>query len=355
MIQKIAYLMISISVGFVFYKLNIPAGWLLGSLMTGIFCGIFIIRFTFKRTTFKLTLTFIGANISLLLSLEILKKIHHFILPLLFIVFILIAAGFLFSTLLYKKAKEVDKMTAFFCCIPGGATEIIGLSGLYDADERLVAAFHSVRIVFFTMSIPLLISIFNSPIGLSDIDSNDSPLSALTMLFFLVVMTSAFFLDRTFKIPGGTLLFSILIGFLITQFIVDINQVPKIVTGIGQALIGAFVGIRFDRGVLRSLWKAGPITIIIILMLFVLTLMTSFLFKVLTGLAYSTSLISIVPAGAAEMTVTAIALGVEPTIVASLHIIRLITIFLLLPLLLKIFKYFNKIPELDHVKENNHG
>ncbi|WP_249869160.1 AbrB family transcriptional regulator [Oceanobacillus saliphilus] len=343
MVGKLLYLLAAITAGFIFNQLNIPAGWLLGALTTGMICGIFINRFTFKRISFKFALAFVGANISLLLTLSTLKMIHHFLLPLFLTIIITITAGFLFGIFLFKRSKGVDKITAFFCCIPGGASEIIGISGQYGADDRLVAAFHTVRMTFFTLSIPLIVASISPAVqNTVFVEQAVASISWKTVLFFALVMAVTLVLDHLFKIPGGTLVFSILIGFLLTQFVFGVEQVPRFVAGIGQALIGAFVGIRFDKYVLYQILKIGPATLTIVGMFFVLTLGNAYIFKWLTEVPFATSLISTVPAGAAEMSVVAIALNVDPTIVTSLHIIRVISLFLTLPFLLKFFMYLNK-------------
>ncbi|MEK3935319.1 AbrB family transcriptional regulator [Sporosarcina sp. FSL W7-1349] len=336
-IQKSIYLVAAVFVGFLFNMLNIPAGWLIGSILTGIICGVFITRFQFHRNLFKLVLAFVGANISLLIHIDSLKLISHLFLPLLATILVLIATGYLLGLLLHKKTN-IDRNTAFFCCIPGGASEIIGISGQYGADDRLVAAFHTIRITFFTISIPLLIGYFHPITVEPTVQHSITLLSPSQILFFLIVILITLFLDKKLKFPGGTLIFSIVTGFLLTTLFMEIEPVPRTTSGIGQALIGAFVGIRFDREVLKSVWKVGPTTVLIISTLFCITLGTSFIFMLITGLPYATSLISTVPAGAAEMTVTAVALEVNPTIVASLHIIRVITLFLLLSFLLKFLK-----------------
>src|SRR5699024_8755143 len=94
------------------------------------------------------------------------------------------------------------------------------------------------------------------------------------LIFFTIVIIITILLDRTFKIPGGTLLFSILIGFILSEFVIEIKEVPRYLAGIGQAMIGAFVGIRFDKKVLGRLLKVGPVTVLIIAMFFGLTLLT---------------------------------------------------------------------------------
>lgn len=343
MIQKIIYLIIATIVGFIFYQINIPAGWLLGSLITGMICGIFIKRYIFTQNSFRITLAFVSANISLTLTLSTLQKIHTLILPLFITIIITIVASFFFGIFLFKKTKGIDKITAFFCCIPGGASEVNGISGQYGADDRLVAAFHTVRMTFFTLSIPLIVAYLHPNMEQSNVST--IPLNSInisTILFFVFVVILTLLLNKYINFPGGTLVFSIVIGFLLSEFIMEIDQIPRVVAGIGQALIGAFVGIRFDEEVLKKLWQAGSVTIMIIAMFFGLTLCNSYLFKLITEIPYATSLISTVPAGAAEMSVVAVALSVNPTIVATLHIIRVVILFLSLPILLKVFFYLNK-------------
>lgn len=350
-IQKGIYILLAVLVGFIFDTLNIPAGWLIGSLTTGIIFGMFLPRFQFNRNLFKLVLAFAGANISLLLSWDALKQMHYLFIPLFATIIVLIAAGYLLGILLYK-ITSIDRLTAFFCCIPGGASEIIGISGQYRADDRLVAAFHTIRITFFTISIPFIIG-YMQPASVDPVAVQSTiHLHPSQILFFTMVILITVYLDARFKVPGGTLLFSILTGFLLTVFVVEIDPVPRSVSGIGQTLIGAFVGIRFDREVLRRVWKLGPATLLIISLLFCITLLTAFIFKITTNLPYTTSLISTTPAGAAEMTVTAVALEINPTIVASLHIIRVITLFVLLPFLLKIFEHSDKDNNKKQEKDN---
>lgn len=343
MFIKIIYLVNAVAIGYLFNYLNIPAGWLIGALITGAIYGIFVKRLQFKQISFKVTLAFIGANISMLLSLSTLKKIHHLIFPLLITIMLTLIAGYLLGFLLFKKVQGIDRITAFFCCIPGGASEIIGISSQYGADDRMVAAFHTVRMTFFTMLIPFIISFLNPKVNLESLLlTNSTSFTWQTLIYFLFVIIVTLLLDNTFKIPGGTLIFSILIGFLLVEFVISVDQVPRFMAGIGQSLIGAFVGIRFNKQVLNKLLQAGPITIGILSVFLTLTLFNAFIFKTMTQIPFSTSLISTVPAGAAEMSVTAVALQENPTIVASLHIIRVMLLFLSLPFLLKVYDYFNK-------------
>src|SRR5690625_1274815 len=164
MLQKILYIMIAVTVGFTLNALNVPAGFLIGGLLTGITYGVLVHQLKFDGLPFRVALAFIGANIGLLLQADVLKQVHYLMLPLLMTIVVMMTSGFILENILQKRSS-LDKVTAFFCTIPGGASEIIGLSGDYGADNRIVAAFHTVRITVFSLTIPFIVNSFNSASG----------------------------------------------------------------------------------------------------------------------------------------------------------------------------------------------
>lgn len=129
------------------------------------------------------------------------------------------------------------------------------------------------------------------------------------------------------------------ISFAISTFITPIPTPPSYVTGIGQAIIGSMVGIRFDKQVLVRLLGVGKIAFSLIGLYLGFSFITGYLFHLMTQLSFSVSLLGTVPAGAAEMSATAVALQLSPSIVASLQIMRVVILFLLLPWLIKLFKW----------------
>ncbi len=338
--DKMIYLILCIVGGFLAASVGVPAGWLIGSIIVGILWGVFRGGLSFDGKLFKIALAFVAANIGLRLDPHIILEIRHLLLPLFFIILLTLTLGYLLSMFLFKKS-DLDQTTSFFCCIPGGASEIIGISKEYGADERIVAAFHTVRITFFVLTIPLIVGSFNSTVDLQG-NLQTAQFAWMHLLFFPLVIVLTLLLDSKLHIPGGTLLFSIAISFFLSSFVMEVPSSPAYLSGIGQALIGGLVGVRFDKFVLVQLLKVGKITMIIITFFFVSSLLMGVFFHWMTKLPFAISLLGTVPAGAAEMSATSIALDLNPSIVASLHIIRVIILFLALPFLIKIFKSIHK-------------
>ncbi|WP_042425790.1 AbrB family transcriptional regulator [Geomicrobium sp. JCM 19039] len=334
-IKKIGFLLVAFIVGIVFQTMGVPAGWLLGALLTGIFYGLFIETYNFKGWPFALALALVGANIGIIMEAELFVHLHQYFLPLLVTLMITLFGGLGFGLLL-NKWTGLDRTTAFFCTVPGGASEVIALSAHYGADERVVAAFHTARITMFVLIIPFGVGLFYGQGSPETFSEASTQLQPNQLFFFAVVISIAFLLHRLFTFPGAMLIYSIVVGFLLSQFVFQLGTLPNYIAGVGQVLIGAMVGIRFERSTVKRLSSIGVPSLKILAMYVGMALFVALLFFMMTPLNYVTSLLSTVPAGAPEMSSTAFALKLEPSLVASLHIIRMVSIFLVLPLFLRL-------------------
>lgn len=73
--------------------------------------------------------------------------------PLIVGLVVMLVGSWLLSRLLYRYS-DLDAKTSLFCCVPGGASVMLLLSHQYGADQRVVAAFQSSRVVLLVFSIP---------------------------------------------------------------------------------------------------------------------------------------------------------------------------------------------------------
>ncbi|WP_088104489.1 AbrB family transcriptional regulator [Halalkalibacter urbisdiaboli] len=335
MLQKIVYLAIAIGMGAVFSWLHIPAGWLLGSLLTGMVAALFIKKLFFPDSLFKISLAIIGGNIGFMVIPEQFLTYHTLLGPFLLTLIITLISSLLLGRMM-KKFSTLNHNTAFFCCLPGGASEVIALSKEYGADQRIVAAFHTTRITLFVLLVPFIVGIQTPNTGtVSTPIQWGANLSALVALPFIVFLTIYF--GTRVRFPGSALFFAIALGFTAHQWIIPSSEMPLFVTGMAQALMGAIIGMRFDKETFAELRRIGAISALTLALYFCMSFGLASIFFVLTPTPFFTSLLSIVPAGAAEMASTATALKIEPTMVATLQMIRVLALFLTLPFLIHLF------------------
>ncbi|TSB45017.1 AbrB family transcriptional regulator [Alkalicoccobacillus porphyridii] len=324
--------------GWVFNALQVPAGWLLGALIFGIVCSFAIKKIIFSRSYFSFVLAIIGTNIGFTVILERFVTYGGLIIPLLISIFITIFLGMLLGKY-FQKWSGLNANTAFFCCLPGGASEVIAVSEQYGADQRIVAAFHTTRITLFVMIIPLIAGLFSN--GRSDLTISQPALSItgwiVVILTVGVVALLSMQLGGRIPFPGAIIFVSIGLGFAAHTWVIPQYSMPSLIPGIAQGLMGAVLGMRFDRETLSELLRIGKVSALAMLLYFVGSLSLAALFFFVTSISFSESMLGIVPAGAAEMAATALSLQLDSTLVATLQMLRVLSLFVALPFLIKWF------------------
>lgn len=350
--RMLLYLVAAGVAGGLFAWLHVPAGWLIGSLLVGIFYRLKIGELSLPSYVFPFALALIGTNIGLSMKISMFGEVASYFLPLTISLITILLASWLLSRAL-SRYSAIDPKTALFCCIPGGASVMLALSEEYGADQRIVAAFQSARVLVIVLAIPLFAGLVASLTGAGGSGHTASQTSqsvsgavslfpGFQILCALVVMAASLGLAKVLKIPAAPFLYAMLFAFLLNQFIVHIGTLPGIAVGIGQVLLGANIGLRFDKESLNQLRKIGWLSIGILLMFLVLTFAISLLFFWLTPLDYVTSMLSMAPGGAPQMSSTASVLKLNASIVASVQLVRLLIIFLLLPVTIPVLmkKYY---------------
>ncbi|GEL78567.1 AbrB family transcriptional regulator [Tenuibacillus multivorans] len=335
-IKKLFFYLIAFSTGFFLTYLGVPAGWLVGALVVGVIYSLFIERLTFSSAYFKFILGFIGVNIGLLMSEDLLLILSKYFLPLTMSIILILLGSLIFSKIL-SHYTFIDKNTAIFCCMPGGASVMMALSEEYGADQRIVSAFHTTRIILFVLLIPFLAGLFvdgSKLIAESNIFEglNFEYLFLVKLCALIGIVLLSLVLAKLLPIPAAPFILSMILGFLFNQFIWEINSMPSFVLSFGQVLLGGVIGLRFNKSVLYKLKDIGLVSLLIMCLYVCLGLTTSVLIYMTTSLDFVTSMLSTVPAGAAEMASTAALLSLPSSIVASFQLIRLLILCIAIPL-----------------------
>lgn len=337
MLHKVGFYIIIFIGGLIVTKLGVSAGWIIGSLLAGILYSFFIRKITFSSTFFKFVIGFIGVNIGLMIDEDLLPTLVKYSIPLAVSIILILIGSMFLSWILYKNTF-LDKKTALFCCMPGGASVMIALSDDYGADSRIVTAFHIVRITLFVLLIPLLSGIIVNAGPLILPSEGRSFVFDYALLYkipiLIAVVFIAIFVAKLIKIPSAPFILSMVIGFLFNQFVYNIGSMPAYVLSFAQVLLGGVISVRFNRDVLKKINKIKFVSGSIMFLYIVLGFAVSFFVYMITSLNFVTSLLSVVPAGAAEMASTAALLQQDASLVASFQLIRVLVLTILIPIIM---------------------
>jgi uncharacterized protein len=142
--------------GFAFSLVGLPAGWLLGALVTSaIFREIFgEVRFTGKlRRAGQLV---VGTAVAGLLSPPVVATLGGMI-GWILVAAITINLICLAISFPIARISGLDRRTSALCCLPGGLSEMAALAREVGANDQAVAIFHTIRVTLIVIAVPLLL------------------------------------------------------------------------------------------------------------------------------------------------------------------------------------------------------
>ncbi|WP_394173386.1 AbrB family transcriptional regulator [Guptibacillus hwajinpoensis] len=337
--SKILLILVAFGVGFLFDLLNIPAGWLLGAMLVGVYYRLMINDIAYPNLLFDLSLAVIGVSIGISIKVSMFKEVANYLLPLAVSMMILLVASWILGKIL-NRYSNLDAKTALFCCLPAGASVMMALSKEYKANLGIVAAFQTVRIMMLVATIPIVAGLMSSFLSTKEVESSslgqvaDNALPMWLAVFsylFLIVLTLV--VAKKWRIPIAPFLYSILLAFLFHVLIQPLPPMPNLGVGLGMAMLGVIIGVRFDRKSLADIKQIGWTSVAILLAFFFLTFVVTFVFYLMTPLDFTTSLLAIVPAGAPQMASVAASLQLDASVVAAMQVIRLLVLILIIPAL----------------------
>ncbi|WP_169525204.1 AbrB family transcriptional regulator [Pseudalkalibacillus hwajinpoensis] len=336
---KVILLLIAFGTGFLFDLMGIPAGWLLGAMIVGVFYRLMINDITYPNLLFDLSLAVIGVSIGISIKISMFKEVASYLLPLAVSMIILLVASWILGKIL-GRYSNLDAKTALFCCLPAGASVMMALSREYKADLGIVAAFQTVRIMMLVATIPIVAGLMTSFLSTKEVESSglgkvaqDTLPLPLAILCYLLLIGITLVIAKKWRIPIAPFLYSILLAFLFHAFVQPLPSMPNLGVGIGMAMLGVMIGVRFDRRSLSDIKNIGWTSVGILLAFFFLTFVVTFVFYLMTPVDFITSLLAIVPAGAPQMASVAASLELDGSVVAAMQVIRLLVLILIIPAL----------------------
>lgn len=322
--------------GSLFYLVNTPLPWVLGSLtFVMLWQGFTKRKLCIPNSIRDTGFIILGVYFGLYFTKQTLLTVIPYLLPYIVVTCILIIACIILGTLVTRWI-HVDKVTSVFSCIPGGLSEMAIASESLKANPSLVLIFQTTRLITVLFTIPPFMVYFlgNTGGGSFQRVSEDMVISGgWSYLWFLIPIAAAIFLSN--KIPAGIIIGALGVTAIMNISPIDLNSVPSIVMNAGQVAVGASLG----KNILFDDLKIGGKYTFVYFGLSVTIITISFglgiLLATFTSLDYATAMLGIAPGGFFEMVLTAYNVGGDPAIVSALQLTRILLIVLLVPVSLK--------------------
>ena len=222
---------------------------------------------------------------------------------------------------------RVDRATAYFGSMPGGASEMASLAERHGAAPDQVAFAHSFRMLVVVTVIPVSITLagFSASDDYRPVTVPFDP-AGLAILFGAAI--AAGFTARKLRAPTAYTLGPLFLTIALTASGIQLSSVPTYFTNVAQVLLGCALGARFDRGFLVHAPRFVTALVPSIVVLLALAALVGWLISATSGAYLGTALLSAAPGGIAEMSITAKVLRIGVAFVTAAHVVRYVIVVL---------------------------
>ena len=151
-------LLVGTAGGLAGYKLRLPAGAMLGSMLAvGIYSCLGFQAFMSSELRIAAQI-FVGCLLGLNLNRNTFMQFKTVVKPALIIIVSLLICGMVTGFILFKFCG-LDFYTAFLCCTAGGMTELSLLAVTLGGDGPKVAVLHLIRMLAIVSTMPVIVQV----------------------------------------------------------------------------------------------------------------------------------------------------------------------------------------------------
>ncbi len=229
-----------------------------------------------------------------------------------------LALGYLSGFVLARMVR-IDRTTAVFASVPGGAAEMSVLGERFGARVDEVAAARSLRL----MLVVVVISWIFALLKLHGVDTFRPGVSEVRPLGLAATLAGGWVLQRA-RVANAFVLGALAVAIPLTVAEVNLSAVPRWLTSVAQVLLGCALGARFERGFLRRTPRFVAAVLASVAGAMILLAAFGLVLAAIIGLHPGALVLATAPGGIAEMSITAKVLELGVPVVTAFHVARVV-------------------------------
>jgi membrane AbrB-like protein len=222
---------------------------------------------------------------------------------------------------LLRLSRHVDRVTAVFSSIAGGASGLIVIAKELGADSAIVAASQYLRVFVIVLTIPIVAQLFGSPGGAA----SSSGRSWKGFAFTVLALLTGLLLARLVRFSGSRLLLPLVAAsaYSMTGWF-PAHEVPAAVAAFASMLIGLMVGLELTRETIRRLRAVMPLAIGVLVVTLGGSALLGLAFSQMAHVSSLAGYLAMTPGGLPAITVIGASTGNEIGIIMTVQVVRLI-------------------------------
>ncbi|MEJ0048808.1 MAG: AbrB family transcriptional regulator [Rhodospirillales bacterium] len=301
---------------------HVPLPWMIGPLLAMAGCrfgGLDARAPAFARPAGQVI---IGTALGVYFTPQIVRELLHYLPIMIAAGFASMLTGYLASVVLAHWAK-VDRVSAFFASVPGGAAEMSVLAERVGARPEQVAVGQSLRIALVVMVFPAVFQ-YAGLAGTDAYEQAQKLVEPAGLTELLAAGAACGFLLRYFDVPNAFTIGALLASVALTLSGQTSSAVPAPLSNLGQLLIGCTLGSRFNRDFLHRAPRFLAALFASILLAMLLSVLVGLTLAWFMERPWPTLVLATAPGGIAEMSITAKVLRLGVPIVTAFHVTRMV-------------------------------
>lgn len=306
--------------------LRAPLPWMIGSIVAMATVQMAGARFEALPGGRDAGMLVVGVSLGLYFTAPVLREVATYWPWFAFLGFAAIGFGAA-SALVLMRLAGIDRATAYFGSMPGGASEMATLGEKYGAAADRVAFAHSFRMLMVVTTIPIAISLAGFS-ATEDYRPVTVPFDPAGLAILTSAAAMAGWLARRLGAPTAYTMGPLFLTIALTGLGVQLSSVPTFLTNAAQVLMGCALGARFDRSFLVIAPRFVAALLPAIAVMIGLAGLVGWLISLTSGAYLGTALLSAAPGGIAEMSITAKVLRIGVAFVTAAHVVRYLIVVL---------------------------
>ncbi len=335
--------------GFLFMKLKVPAGPLVGALL---FTGVLSVLtgHMFMYTGLKnVTKTVAGLFIGMSVTRKTVRKLATLVRPTVILVVVIICLCMGMGIIL-NYTSGLDVVTSLFCVAPGGIQDMTLMTLDLGGDAAVVAVIQVLRLLsVYFISMPI-VKVLSTRAGLrqEEASSSDAPADSgetdgetkkkrilFTSAVALAGGTAGYILAKLADFSTLVLVVSMIVAAAVNLSTGKLYM-PKAVRRFTQMMSGALIGVTVTDDSLQNLRLVMLPSLFIVLGFVVINVIIALIISRSCGIDIATAMLSSSAGGATEAALVAPDFGADPAIVTVLQITRMVCTIAFYPILVKL-------------------
>lgn len=342
--ELVLTILIAVLGSYLFYKLKIPAGALIGAIVFSACFNIFTDMGSFPSAMKTVLQAIAGAFIGQRVSRNDLKELKQTlgagILMFLFMGVYTVLVGMMLS-----HVTQLDLATALVASMPAGLSDTAIISADLGANSTQTTVIHTVRTLFSIIILPQAafhvcgwLERHSIPTGghaARQLETKPAEIRTVkNMMLTLLFAEGSGLLGKLSGIPAGAMTFAVFA--VAAQNVTAGNAyLPKRLKLAAQCMTGIIVGVNVTMQDVQNMGLLIRPVLIVLCCTVACNYICAFLIHKLCRLDISTSLFGSIPAGVSDMALIATDLGGDAPKVAVLQLVRYISLFSVMPFLIK--------------------